>query len=269
LLHKDGTRIPSLLEGARITVDRETCLLGVAVDISHRKAMETELRESESRLKLILDSVLTGVLIIEAKTHRIVDGNPVTLRLLGRSREEVLGQECHQFTCPAQKGSCPITDLGQVIDNSERFLLTSKRPILKTAVRITINGREHLLESFVDISQRKRAEEEMLKAKALAEAASRAKSEFLAHMSHELRTPMNGILGMTELALDTALTTEQREYLTLAKVSANSLLAVINDILDFSKIEAGKLDLEQIDFDLRATLDATLSLFLPSAKSKA
>ena len=132
----------------------------VTENITERKRAEETLRESEARLRTILESLQTGVVIIDPETHTIVDVNPVAAALIGEPKERILGSICHAHICPAEKGQCPITDLGQTVDHSERALLQAggaRIPIIKTVSSIMLGGREHLLESFIDIRERKRA----------------------------------------------------------------------------------------------------------------
>ena len=131
-------------------------------DITERKKAEEERESGENYLKAIFKSVLTGIIIINAETHEIVDANPQALETLGTSKEQTVGKICHKFVCPAEKGKCPISDLGQVVDKSERTLLSldgEKIPILKTVMEMSWKGQKYLVESFINITDRKKTEE--------------------------------------------------------------------------------------------------------------
>jgi PAS domain S-box-containing protein len=132
-------------------------------EASGRRTAEAALRESEVRLKTVLDTIQAGIVVIDPETHIIVGVNAAAAYMLGAPRQEILNTVCHKCICAAEDGQCPITDLGEHFDNAEQVLLTAKGeriPILKTVVSVTLAGRKHLLESFLDITERKRAEEE-------------------------------------------------------------------------------------------------------------
>ena len=262
--HRDGREFPVELSVSGYRDADGPVGVAVIQDVTQRKQAEAALQESEQRLQAMLDSVQTGVLVIDVESKRIVDANPMMLRLSGATREEVVGRECHNFLCPAERGRCPVIDLRQEVDNSERVLITADGqhlPVLKTVTSITLQGRPHLLESFVDISDLKRAEQELARAKDVAEAANQSKSEFLANMSHEIRTPMTAILGFTETLLDDDLTpAARREAVQTICRNGEYLLAIINDILDLSKIEAGRMSAEHLPTPVGGVLAEVQSL---------
>jgi PAS domain S-box-containing protein len=147
-----------------ITIDVAglACLLTVILDITERKVAEETIRESEDRFRTIINSMLFGIVIIDAKTHTILEANPKALEMIGGTSESVFGSVCHCFICPAEQGRCPVTDLLQTVDSSERVLLNlrgERIPILKSVIKTMLGEKEVLIESFINISDRKLAED--------------------------------------------------------------------------------------------------------------
>lgn len=163
-LTKTGKEVCLLTNGVPIKNERGELMgyRGVDKDITERKKMEKALQESESRVKTILDTNPTGIMLVDKNTRKIVLMNNVAVNMVGLPGEQILGRICHSFICPAEVNSCPVCDLGQKVDRSERVLIQSngnRMPILKSVVEIKIGGEDCLLESFIDITERKRAEE--------------------------------------------------------------------------------------------------------------
>ena len=260
---------------------------GVVKDISHRKQIETELighrdnleemikdktrqiQHSKAILQTILDSMPYGVVML-GMDKVIRYANHSALALMGYATQDaVKGLVCHDTFCPSPTEKCPIMDLGQDMDRSESVLRTQSGveiAILKSVIQLTLDDEPVILETFIDITERKQAEEELHQSKIAAEAANVAKDQFLANMSHEIRTPLNGIIGMAELAMETTLTADQRKIVETIDKESTHLLEMINTVLDFSKIEAGKFQLDAIPFDLRLLIEDAASSIAMRAK---
>jgi PAS domain S-box-containing protein len=277
--HRDGNELLIEMTTSRVQAGGELRLVGFLRDLTETRRAEAAFRESTELVRLLLESAPQGIYAIDTQ-GRCTLCNPAALALLGyKNKSDLLGTRIHDLIhhtkangepCPADE--CPAMAAfrrgkGTHVDDETLWRRDGTNFPAEYWSRPILRGEETIgcVVTFVDVTERKRAEGELRRArvtaeaaKQLAETANKAKSEFLATMSHEIRTPMNGIIGMTDLVLETELTPEQREHLNLVKVSADSLLAIINDILDFSKVEAGKMELESIPFGLRDSLGETM-----------
>ena len=255
---------------------REHCFATVFTDITERKHAENLLRKNEQFLQSIFRAAPVGIGVVSKRI--IVSVNDALCTMTGYTRYELIGKSSRLLYSSSEEYAFVGIETYKMIDAQgigvvETSWQRKDGQLISVLMSSSHIDHEDIVSGVtftaIDISERKRAEAEILRtnqqlreisqqASAMAtqaEIANVAKSEFLANMSHEIRTPMNGIIGMTGLLLDTDLDDEQRRYAAIVRDSSELLLGLVNDILDFSKIEAGKLELEILDFDLPSLLD--------------
>ena len=213
----------------------------VSTEIAERKKAEEEVTESEARLKNILDSIQTGIVIIDEETRQIVDANPAALKMMETSKEQVIGNRCHKFMCDADDHQCPVCDLGQHVDNSQRELLAieGKRvPILKTVISVNLDGRRHLLESFINMTELKKAEEEKGKLEDHLKRAEKMEAigTLAGGVAHDLNNILSGIVSYPELLLlDLPEESPLRSPLLTIQNSGKKAAAIVQDLLTMAR----------------------------------
>ncbi len=257
-----------------------TRIVGTVQDITARREAEIALRESQAEArKLSLVAAKTdNPVLIGSPDGRIEWANEAFCRVMEYELDEVIGKNPAHFMIGPETSPRTVARIraamarGQGISTDVVNYSKSGRKFHLHIEVQPVHGASGELENFIavetDITSRVETEQQLRRAKADADDASRAKSEFLASMSHEIRTPMNGVIGMTSLLMETNLTAEQRDFVNTIRTSGEALLTIINDILDFSKIESGKMELERAPFELALCLEDTLDLFALQASAK-
>jgi len=274
---KDGRLLDVEIHGVPLLIDgNPRGAFALYQDISHRVRVEKAIRESEERFRTLSEAAPVGIFCSDANGQILYLNNRLA-EMTGRPAGEFLGSGWATTIHPEDREATEKIwrvgiAMGMELKDECRLLTPEGHVNWVEWQTKALHGPDGSFQGFVgvieDVTKRRAAEQRLFEAKEAAEAANRAKSEFLANMSHEIRTPLNGIMGMTDLALETELTAEQEEYLGTVKMSADSLLKVINDILDFSKIEAGRIDLELLNFNLRDCLEGTLKTLALRADEK-
>jgi two-component system sensor histidine kinase/response regulator len=270
---KDGTSFPVEVRARQFTDGGAVRIVSLVRDVTAREHIAAALRRSEARFRGIFASAGAGIALCDLD-GRHLQVNPTYAALVGRDAGALVALTVIDVVHPDDAGAGRAA-MAALAGGAISAGCEARCPRAEAWVHLTLSlqrdddGRPvHVIAVMQDISERKRLEEQLRRATAAAEAANRAKDEFLANVSHEIRTPMNAILGMTELVLDTPLGDGQRQALGTARSAAESLLGTINDLLDFSKIEAGKLGLDVAPFALRATVGDILRALAVRAHRK-
>ncbi len=270
--HRDGRELPVRIAASTVRQGQARRLVAFLSDPKNLERA-AELRQSEEHNQDVLDNIEDAYCEVDLRGDYLF-ANAAYCRMYGRTRQEVIGASYKQFNDPERTGSLRVIynqvfRTGQPVKSFEHEFKPGRFADLSIWLKRDSAGQPvGFCCTIRDITERKRHERELAQAKEVAEAASKAKSEFLANMSHEIRTPMNGILGMTELALSTALTDEQREFLSMVKSSADALLVILNDILDYSKMEADKVVLDPVPFNVCELVGDAMKTMAISAHKK-
>ncbi len=265
--HKNGKTFCVETSLKLVEHEKKDYIVAAARDMTERKQAEEELRASEQRLKTILESILTGVFIIDAQSHRIIDVNPMAEAMIGLPKEDIVGNICHRFVCPAEQGKCPITDLGQMVDRSESVLVKpdgAEIPILKNVTIMRVRGHEYLVESFVDITERKLAEKEQAQLLEEVESVNRELKDFAYIVSHDLKAPLRGIKTLTDwLAADYAdkLDDKGKEQMDLLLNRVQRMHNLVDGVLQYSRV--GRIEEEKVRINLNELVAEVIDTVAP------